>query len=199
MLTTKETTAILDGERNAPLPTNGAGAGVAKWCEELRTLEFQPDFARIAQRLRERLDADYSIFAPRETEGGTPGIDNWLERYNDRFIKHLPEAFFEQHPTWRGKYHGEASDLAGLLLPMVQEDLRRYALRRLAIRWSAKQYPDSTGVGEPERQGANFVIPVVALRDNRPVGRIIVSESGTVSAEESTPRLEVRKALANGA
>ena len=196
MATTSNHTMSLHDPRRVPLLANGTSPGSTA-VNPFDAPEFQEDFVLIAERLRQRLDEDYSIFSPREADDGAPVVDQWLEHYQERFLTYLPELFFEQYPGLRGDYQSQTGDLSRQLLRLIQEDLRRYALRRLAIHWSANKYPNSAGLGEPERHGENFVIPVYALRDNRPLGQVFVSETGVVSTEKSSTRLDVRKAITN--
>ena len=138
------------------------------------------------------------MFAPRPPTADEPAIDRWLKQYETRFLTYLPELFFERYPGLQARYKTQVGALANQLLPFVREDLRQYALRRLAIRWSARRYPDAASLGEPERTGNTFTIPVIALRDSRRIGQVVLTENGVVLPGASTGQ-ELREALADAA
>ena len=181
------------------MPGSFAASTLSK--TRLQEPDFQKDFANLGAKLRERLDADFTVFSPEATADNQLVVDAWLQKYEALFLMILVETFFEQFPGLRSKYQdqGQVADLARELLEMVREDLRRYALRRLVVHWSAKRYPDAVRIGEPEKEDARYLMPVFSRRDDRIIGRVTLTSSGDIVLDETTTGQQLRELLSRAA
>lgn len=163
----------------------------------LRGPEMTAMFQRMAERLIETVENDSSVLLPRSAENGQKTISDWFFTYHDRFITIMLELFREETP---GLFPKHENDIRNFLLedywPLARRELSAHVLRRMAIRWAARQYTDATLVMPPERQPYGWRLPLKVMGREQELGQIALDEEGNILKDRTTPREQYREALA---
>lgn len=166
----------------------------------LRKPDMQSLLARIADRAVELISTDVEVLAPRRSETGRTNISDWFKKHDARFIQIVLDAFRQELPDIAAKREDDLRQFAlENLWPLIRPELHKYALRRIAIRWAARQYSDSTIVLPPEAHANGWRLPLRISGGETDMGQIVLDNEGNIDVGQTTSRADLRELLGNAA
>jgi hypothetical protein len=196
-ITGNEFGASVAGTRSRKPPDAGAGKR-----NPFDTPAMKAYLQEIARKLVIRLDEDLSVAPPRSGENNGQAVTAWLARYNEHFLRILPEAIADA--AGPASSEGERQDrlantreVAEKVLPQVMPELRAFALRRTALRWGARKYPNFVEFGSPEFAADEriWTVPLEHIRTHKRVGQVVLDVEGNVREDRTTTSHQVRETL----
>ena len=123
-------------------------------------------------------------------------IRDRFNTYHDRFVSIMVDLFRQEAP---GLFPDREDDIRRFLIenlwPLAKTELYAYVLLRLAVRWAARQYTDSTVVLLPERETYGWRLPLRIKGHEYDLGQIALDEEGNVIKDRTTSRERFREAL----
>ena len=153
-------------------------------------------FKRMAERLIAAVENDSSVLLPRPAEVGQKTISAWFSTYHDRFVTIMLDLFREEMPSM---FPQQENALKAFLLenfwPVARPELFAHILRRMAIRWAARQYTDATVVMPPEHEAYGWRLPLRITGRDQEFGQIALDEEGNILTDHTTPRERYREVL----
>jgi hypothetical protein len=153
---------------------------------------------RAVQTTVDSLGSDVALFAPRTEEERRDGFAGWLSDVEKRFIVRLEQELAAELGDLADEpidWSDHARKLGQEVWPTLVTELRRFAVRAIATRWAARQYPDAIAVLEPETDGDGWATPLLWRTDGSVIGRIALDADGNILTDKTTSRETVREMM----
>ncbi|HZT43912.1 MAG TPA: hypothetical protein VFA07_17225 [Chthonomonadaceae bacterium] len=161
--------------------------------------ENKEKFNKCIQRAILSVMEDVSIRIPRTESERQNEFEHWLAAYREKLGPAMEEAFRIEFPSLYKHKQLRPQTIRQTveehLWPLIEDELRSYAIRGVASAWVSKHMGDATTIGLPQREGSYWRVPLGVNKYGENLGQVVLDADGNVITDLTTTRKQLLEVI----